>query len=298
MSPGGGQPNPICASHDYRRDFFAAAPSLETLDGTTAGALQTTTAAVATAAASASVVVVRSARVEEKARRVDNAATVGTGIQRNIARNPPPLDRNGLFYPADRGHTQNNSGFRGVLLQGNQVEMETVIAPEEVPMPRFNALANRFRRLRGVQAPGGGLDEKEASEDGNIRLSGRASSTSLADGSVCDSWGEGGDERRRGAYSFDKPIDFGRRTVHPEETVGRTSMGRSSGRERDGQGWDGKSSVCFADGELLGSVRGEDVAEEQGLLSRLRSVAQEARLEVMDSRLQDLHVSFGFILNQ
>ncbi|CAM9974583.1 unnamed protein product, partial [Ectocarpus sp. 12 AP-2014] len=31
------------------------------------------------------------------------------------------------------------------------------------------------------------------------------------------------------------------------------------------------------------------VAEEHGLLSRLRSVAQEARLEVMDSRLQDLH---------
>ncbi|CAM9305835.1 unnamed protein product [Scytosiphon promiscuus] len=92
--------------------------------------------------------------------------------------------------------------------------------PEEVPvMPRFDALAGRFRRLR--------VAREDNTDDVSVE-------------SYID---------------IDRAENNGAVRHHPEETAARA-----------------------------------DAVEEQGLLSRLRSVAQEARLEVMDSRLQDLHV--------
>lgn len=92
---------------------------------------------------------------------------------------------------------------------------------------------------------------------------------------------------------------------YPEETTARTVAVARRRRKRPAKG-DSESVVSSVDGAAVSSglgaesvppLRGEDAAaedataEENGLLSRLRSIAQEARLEVMDSRLQDLHVS-------
>ncbi|CAM9297050.1 unnamed protein product, partial [Sphacelaria rigidula] len=65
----------------------------------------------------------------------------------------------------------------------------------------------------------------------------------------------------------------------------RSSKARSNGN--GGQGNEDEEAL-FSPGTDAG--RGDEHGvEEEGLLSRLRSVAQEARLEVMESRLQKLH---------
>lgn len=67
-------------------------------------------------------------------------------------------------------------------------------------------------------------------------------------------------------------------------------MGELGEKDNSDGGSEDGGGVYFGAGNKV--ERDEHGVEEQGLLSRLRSVAQEARLEVMDSRLQDLRVSF------
>lgn len=147
-------------------------------------------------------------------------------------------------------------------------------APEIVPMPRFDAVAGRFRRRRGRLVRGGERELGEGGE-GSPRVS--ASSASVID-SVNDGWSEGDDGQGMAWCDTDRPGQCG--GMHPEETPGRAVRSGDGGGNGRGGGGDAGAGVE------------EDGSEEQGLLSRLRSVAQEARLEVMDSRLQDLHVSF------
>ena len=188
------------------------------------------------------------------------------------------------------------------------------VAPEEVPvMPRFDALAGRFRdfhRSRGgrsestpLSGGGGGGSRRRGEGGGRMqgrdgfgeRLSGVASSassdnqSSLSDGD----WSEGGEDDGNESQEADYDVDRSERGAavrhHPEETASGAMAGRRKGRVRGDRGSEG--TVDGIGGSEGGDGMAEDVAEEHGLLSRLRSVAQEARLEVMDSRLQDLHVS-------
>lgn len=109
-------------------------------------------------------------------------------------------------------------------------------------------------------------------------------------------WSEGGDGSRPGSregYDVDRGSSL--RDHRPEETAagrstagGRRERGRCGGESDEGSGKGSLDGVSEPEG---GDALAEGAAEEHGLLSRLRSVAQEARLEVMDSRLQELHVS-------
>lgn len=169
----------------------------------------------------------------------------------------------------DRSYTAGGIARGGV----GQGAVEAGAAPEIVPMPRFDALAGRFRRRRGRLGRGGERGLGEGSE-GSPRVS--PSSVSVTD-SVNDGWSEGDDGQGRAWCDADRPRQRG--GIHPEETPGRAVRSGDGGGSGRGGGGDAGAGVE------------EDGSEEQGLLSRLRSVAQEARLEVMDSRLQDLHVS-------
>lgn len=272
MSPGGGQPNPVCMCHEYRTHIFAAARSLQTLDGSAADASKGT--ASAAAAATAALGAVPPTLPDGNEGRLHRGeVAVATGEVKNTR--------------ADNDQYVTNGGVSGGVGGGSGLGSSQVwtvaaaaVAPEDVPMPRFDAVAGRFRRRRRR-----GQTRLEVSGDGEVS-SGVVSPASV-DESVSDTWGEGGEGARQEGYDTDRSVEgLG---THPEETAGR-SVGRGVGGKRErGRGG---GSAGYVDRELLGvrAGAGEDVAEEQGLLSRLRSIAQEARLEVMDSRLQDLHV--------
>lgn len=304
MSPGGGQTNPVCSCLGYREEFFAAARSLETLDGATAPG-----AASSRSAASGVV-----------------GDVGGAGIV--------------------------SAGTHGPARGQEQVVAQTAVPEEVVPMPRFNAIADRFRRQRlrqkvlvtqhgkncenhakeeeaeGEEQKQEQEQEQQESQKGECdreRLEGDdvtggygsrvgQSLVSVVAEPTVGSWKyvegehEREDERDSGSAS-EEDIREGRNELvenagmHPENTTNVGGVagrgGNSDGRARRRRGGSGGGSggdidneeeVIMFDGR--GSARrGEDGGEEQGLLRRLRSVAQEARLEVMDSRLQDLHVS-------
>ncbi|CAM9670378.1 unnamed protein product [Ectocarpus sp. 6 AP-2014] len=266
------QPNPICACRGYREDIFAAARSLRTLDGENASFFfedRETTATPAEAAAKRK----SGARAQQQRRSVAAAADV---TEDTPAASEPGGGRNAAAETA----------IPVAAATG-------LVAPEEVPIaPRFDALAGRFRHRRrrrpGVAAEGGrGRGRCLDDDDDEISLRRVAVQSAGVESSSSDAgWSEGdGDGLREShaegfdADSFGVVESAGR--VDTEETAARAVLGR----RKDGGGgrgiFDGESGVREA--------LGEDVAEEHGLLSRLRSVAQEARLEVMDSRLQDLH---------
>lgn len=147
--------------------------------------------------------------------------------------------------------------------------------PEEVPTPRFDAVAGRF--LRGKHQRQGREGKGEYSERG------------FEDGTLGES-----DDWSSSEYGANRQGVGGPGVRRPENTVEHRGGG-----VRQRVRWEGESRAD--DGFMEGGEafrEEDDVAEEQRLLNRLRSVAQEARLEVMDSRIQDLHVScwrFGFL---
>lgn len=192
-------------------------------------------------------------------------------------------------------------------------------------MPRFNALAGRFRSRR---SRGGGKRGGEPMLDGSGRKrgdgrwrgggedngeGGRSAEdnddeddddsypfeSSLGDGGWSGDSGDDDGASVENRTDTDRPAGGGVSRRHPEETASRAvaeRKGRSRGDRREIRGGVGGGAGAGGSGDedalLPPLLRGEDAAEEeQGLLSRLRSIAQEARLEVMDSRLQDLHVS-------
>ncbi|CAM9225275.1 unnamed protein product [Pylaiella littoralis] len=300
---GGWHSNPVCACRDYRRDIFAAARSLETLDGDAAdgGGRESTTAAAGLGAGA-------SASAEADATAVRARPSSGVGGAADWARN------------------KRSAASRGPAHYVQQAEKTTAeaaaaaVAPEEL-LPRFEALADRFRRrhsrgneergptLRvisdnsGRDAAGGGRGharEKDDDDDDYDDMSSSMSS-SIGDGGSSSSlrdggaWSEedGGGGKREGREGcgdgsgvFDRSgggAAARKHHHHHEETAARAVTVTRRRGKRSGTTGDAKSPVK--------SVDGDAAAEENGLLSRLRSVAQEARLEVMDSRLQDLHVN-------
>ncbi|CBJ29266.1 Hypothetical leucine rich repeat protein [Ectocarpus siliculosus] len=267
------QPNPICACRGYREDVFAAARSLKTLDGENASFFfedRETAATPAEAAAKRE----SGARAQQQRRSVAAAADV---TEDTPAASEPGGDRNAAAETAIP-----------------VAAVTALVAPEEVPIaPRFDALAGRFRHRRrrrpGVAAEGGGgrgrcLDDDDDDEMSSRRVAVQSAGVESSSSDAGWSEGDGDGLRESHAEGFDAD-SFGvvgsAGRVDTEETAARAVPGR----RKDGGGgrgiFDGESGVREA--------LGEDVAEEHGLLSRLRSVAQEARLEVMDSRLQDLH---------
>ncbi|CAM9784123.1 unnamed protein product [Ectocarpus sp. 4 AP-2014] len=261
------QPNPICACRGYREDVFTAARSLKTLDGKNASFFLGDRETAAAKRKSG-------ARAQQQRRRVAAAA--------DVTEDTPVASEPG-------------GGRKAAAETAIPVAAVTaVVAPEEVPIaPRFDALAGRFRHRRrrrpGVAAEGGGgrgrcLDDDDDDEISSPRVA--IQSAGVESSSSDAGWSEGdGDGLREShaegsdADSFGVVESAGR--VDTEETAARAVPGRRKG---------GGGGRGILDGESgMGEALGEDVAEEHGLLSRLRSVAQEARLEVMDSRLQDLH---------
>lgn len=369
---GGWHSNPVCACRDYRRDIFAAARSLETLDGDAAdgGGRESTTAAAglgagasASAEADATAVRPRPSSAEAVAER-DGAKARRCRQSRGNSRsnsgsNSQSGREGGVGGAADWARNKRSAASRGPAHYVQQAEKTTAeaaaaaVAPEEL-LPRFEALAGRFRRrhsrgneergptLRvisdnsGRDAAGGGrghAGEKDDDDDddydgddgdggggeGSSDMSSSmsssigdgGSSSSLRDGGAWSEEDGGGGEREGregcgdGSGVFDRSgggAAARKHHHHHEETAARAVTVTRRRGKRSGTTGDAKSPVKSVDGVVavgLGSRGrrvpppwGEDAAaEENGLLSRLRSVAQEARLEVMDSRLQDLHVS-------
>ncbi|CAN0266077.1 unnamed protein product, partial [Hapterophycus canaliculatus] len=302
---GGGQPsNPLCVCGGYRRDVFAAAArSLQTLDGRAADEHGAPDAHGATAE-----------RGESGARR---GAPRSDGERGSVAAAGGILGGAPASLAADVGRA-------GLARAAAGTVPSPLPSPEGVPvMPRFDALAGRFRRRRSRGRGGGGRGQPMVDRGGGRwqggdgdgeRMSGaRSAEDHVPDGdsdqfesSLADSgWGEAsndGDYDDNNDAPGESRNDTGRADGggairrHPEEAAARVVVGRK-GRSR-GEGGETRSRVGgdagargSGDGDALLPFHGEDAAEEQGLLSRLRSVAQEARLEVMDSRLQDLHAA-------
>ncbi|CAM9387669.1 unnamed protein product [Ectocarpus sp. 8 AP-2014] len=267
------QLNPICACRGYREDVFAAARSLKTLDGENASLFfedRETAATPAEAAAKRK----SGARAQQQRRSVAAAA--------DVTENTPAA--------SEPGGGRNAAAETAIPVAA----VTALVAPEEVPIaPRFDALAGRFRHRRrrrpGVAAEGGGgrgrcLDDDDDDEISSRRVA--VQSAGVESSSSDAGWSEGdGDSLREShaegfdADSFGVVGSAGR--VDTEETAARAVPGRRKG------GGGGRGIFDWESG--VREALGEDVAEEHGLLSRLRSVAQEARLEVMDSRLQHLH---------
>lgn len=279
MSPDGSQPNPVCACHDYRSDVFAAARSLEILDG------------------------------------IEATVTPGGPLSsRHDRDNKRRAFRDGNEAQAYDTSTQ---GTSAVAWEERAVDATSV--PGKVIMPRFDAAAGRYRRRRHPANDGddGGKDCRSAggpAKHSEEQIGGRLGDGEDSDGSLTDlssAWGyddrgteaaaddwssDGcGGRHGRAAYNSGRPNDVA--LTRPEESVARfhaaskrtgstrrTVRGKRSG-ERGQQRTESEGSDG---GEAVGAAQGFD---EEGLLGRLRSVAYEARLEVMDSRLQDLHVS-------
>lgn len=279
------QPNPICACRGYREDVFAAARSLKTLDGKNASFFfvedrEKTAAALAAEEATAAE---RKIRAKARQQQQQQRRRSSVAAAEDAAEDTPAASE-----PGGGG----NAAAAAVT---------AVVAPEEVmPIaPRFDALAGRFRHRRRRPPPpategGGGRGRCSDDDDDGEISSPRVAvqqSAGVESSSSDAGWSEGGGDGLRESHAEGFDADsFGvvastGRFLHPEETAARVVPGRRKG----GRGLRG----IFDGGSGVPEALGEDVAEEHGLLSRLRSVAQEARLEVMDSRLQDLHVSHG-----
>eukprot|EP00903_Cladosiphon_okamuranus_P006766 g6598.t1 len=288
---GGGHPNPVCACRDYRRDVFAAVRSLQALDGEAADGPELAAAGAAGLSASAggAAAAIGMAATGEPlvpSNSAEAAAAV-KGVGAGVSRRPPPISHS----RSEQGAPGATDGIREALAAssrgGGAKQRVTTAAPEEVPvMPRFDALAGRFRSRRRWQRRGG--EGEEPLQPGNHRRPGKglewssgapSSRSSLIDGG---GWSdEDGDDSGPESH---EACDIDR----PEDTAPGSVMRRRKERVRG----DGESERRFVGGVVGLEGRdalAEDAAEEHGLLSRLRSVAQEARLEVMDSRLQDLH---------
>ena len=270
MSPGGGQRNPVCYCPDYREGVLSAAPWLQTFDGIPACSL--------------GVAPDSPAHIKRAARR----DAVSGGRTARGENNQPRYGSGGEDREVGTESGRRRDGTVGV-------------APEKVvPTPRIDAVAGRFLRRQG-----GGQPKRDSRW--RLRYEGRGVGESLVEYSDGDgsprasvSWASsdgrlaGDDGWSEGKNGVDRP-DVGP-AKHPEDAVGRCVIGVSRGIETRARVGREREEGIFDDDEESsghGEGSGEDVvAEEQHLLNRLRSVAQEARLEVMDSRLQDMHVSW------
>lgn len=268
------QPNPICACRGYREDMFAAARSLKTLDGKSASFFGEDREAAATAAAEAAANRKSGAR-DQQQQQCRSIAAAGM--------NEDTLAASGA-----------GGGGNAPAETATAPAVAAVVAPEEVPIaPRFDALAGRFRHRRRRKAAEGGWGRGRCSDEDDdentspwVAVQSAGVESSFSDAGWSEDGGDGlreSDAEGSDADGFGVVESAGRR--HPDETAARAVPGRRKGS--------GGPRGIFDAGSGVREALGEDVAEEHGLLSRLRSVAQEARLEVMDSRLQDLHVSRG-----
>lgn len=228
----------------------------------------------------------------------------GAGVHRRRCRRPSGSERGA---PAATGGFREETPAASRGGRSGQTTITATAAPEEVPvMPRFDALAGRFRSRRRWQRPGAGEEpalpgsgrprpRREDGGDGEGSSGVPSSRSAWDDSSLSDGdWSGGGGGDSSGSESqAGFGVDRSALTrIPPEETTAGSSM---SGRREEKGGGEGESGGGGFDALVEepggGDALTEDAAEEHGLLSRLRSVAQEARLEVMDSRLQDLHVS-------
>lgn len=246
MSPGGGQRNPVCSCLDYRVKLITAAPSLQVLDGTPANSLE-----------------IPPESPDPTTRSPDrDAKGVSNATQEEITAAARP--RSG--WPRLAGG-EGTERVQGASTRGRK-EALVYAVPEEVPTPRFDAVAGRF--LRGRQRRQGREGKGEYSERG------------FDNGTLGES-----DDWSSSEYGADRQGVVGPRVRRSENMVEHRGGGI---RER--VRWESESRSDYGFMEGGEAFREEDdVAEEQRLLGRLRSVAQEARLEVMDSRIQDIHVS-------
>ncbi|CAM9859750.1 unnamed protein product, partial [Ectocarpus fasciculatus] len=273
------QPNPICACRGYREDVFAAARSLKTLDGKNASLFFVEDREKTAAALAAEEATAAERKIRAKARQQQQRRSSSVAAAEDVAEDTPAASE-----PGGGG----NAAAAAVT---------AVVAPEGVmPIaPRFDALAGRFRHRRRRPPPpatagsGGRGRCSDDDDDGEISSPRVAvqQSAGVESSSGDAGWSEGGGDglRESHAEGFDAGscgvVASTGRFLHPEETAARVVPGRRKGR--------GGARGTFDGGSGVPEALGEDVAEEHGLLSRLRSVAQEARLEVMESRLQDLH---------
>lgn len=234
------------------------------------------------------------------------------------------LESSGDFRQAGTGGVRAERGVVVGVEQRAEGDAEAGPAPEEVvpAMPRFDAVAGRFfQRRPGEKARFAfrdgdaqrGNGEVPTGNNGDGYMSrGCYSSTTAPSSSVGERVVRQGNRgrirsidvtpREEALHKGDKmPVELRTERIYPEHTtnsVKKGDAGGSRGRRRtggggeEGRGSGGEDSDddVFV-GVTHGKRRGEDGFEEEGLLSRLRSMAQEARLEVMESRLQELHVS-------
>ena len=314
MSPGGGQPNPICASRGYRRGVFDAARSLLTLDGAVNGTVVdgdfvdgTVDGTVGgTVDGGGGGVGGEDVGGDVGGGSGGGGGVVGVGGGGVGDGGGGGLDSVPMDHEADFEAASGAEAGAGVKAAGVGAVLE------QAPTPRFDAVADRFRSRRERMMRGGG-GGRRADEEGSEASFGGVSMMSVG-GAESEGWGdgwsEGGDGQMRKDVGVGGSWKGGARgaLLHSEETAvvdGEATGGDSGGGGGGGGGRNGRGrgaaygGHAAADAIEVSGVAGtlkDDVAEEHGLLSRLRSVAQEARLEVMDSRLQALHVSVGVSL--
>lgn len=353
MSPEGEQTNPVCASPGYRAAVFAAASSLDTLDGVARNApnpplpRNTDTNWSSLKAAGGRLVGRRvEGRSYEDGGSCGEQQERGSSWRRSEQKTPnhdgcsfAPQSSHNSGIPGesertgrragsgDGGKGEHATGRRSGVSGKGEGGRAGLPPPEEVvpAMPRFDEVAGRFlqRRLRGDYPNGdSGVVSGSGSDESDPSVT-----MSAAAGMFVGGRGQGDSTRQHGLRGVATDgtqaaesggsggCDVG--TMHPEDTTTRTAAESSESRaarrdgvpasredrkitERDrksnargdgngGQGNEDEESV-YSPGAEAG--RGDEHGEEdQGLLSRLRSVAHEARLEVMESRLQKLHVS-------
>lgn len=247
MSPGGGQRNPVCSCPSYRVKLITSAPSLQVLDGTPANSLEIPPGSPDSTTRSPD----RGAKGVSNAKREEITVAVRP-------RNGQPC----LTSGEGPGRVQGGS-TRG------RKEALVYAVPEEVPTPRFDAVAGRFHRGR----------QRRQGREGKCEYSNR----DFENGSLGKS-----EDWSSSEYGADKQD-----VVDPGVRRSENTVNHRGGGIRERVRWENESRRND-DGfmEDREAFRGEDdVAEDQRLLGRLRSVAQEARLEVMDSRIRDFHVS-------
>lgn len=176
------------------------------------------------------------------------------------------------------GHCDYSGGSGGVDgcgSDGSDSSVTMSVAAEIFVGGRRHGDSNRQHGTRGVTT-----DETRAAESGG--------SGGCGAGTICPE-----DTTRATASSSESHAACGEQGLsNSRDDRKMTERDRSSKARSNGNGGQGNEDeeALFSPGTDAG--RGDEHGvEEEGLLSRLRSVAQEARLEVMENRLQKLHVS-------
>lgn len=315
MSPGNGQMNPVCSCPGYRRDVLSSVPSLEMLDG-----IMPTTAEKSAVSRRGADSVEDPTKVRHNTDNGFGEATKSTvEMTRGPARSTGDMCRTqivGGAPPTVLGQNLHDDGSAVTMARDDYIRPR---APnfsgaasswsEDVSMPRFEAVAVRFRQRRGQHGrrnsqemfplANGCDDDEYTRQDSNVNknrywpMSG--SSTSSTGEAIVEYSCKGRVDAVADHMGARRPVLECDRRMRGRDmpAVGSTGMMVPIGSSEEG-GLDhsvspGGDEDVFRNEGGLG--RADNGSDEQGLLSRLRSVAYEARLEVMDSRLQDLHVS-------